>query len=619
MAAAVVLFEMGNYYYRNVGGNIILTKDVYKKIKIFDSKKFNGSTINIPLQTTAEGGEIVAGYSAFTYNDTIKSEVKDDAVFLNGEAEYGQVFSIEFPNVQDGSIIEYTYRIQSPFLFSFEGWDFQAEIPKIYSEFLFTTPIEVAFKSVLYGSKPLDIKENKTIGDCVRLINLLVPSDIYNSFNRGCPQFWYAMKDVPAFVEEDYMLSPKNYISRVELETDKILMPGNGGKIKNMARTWQNIDEQFAKDDFFGAQLSKKGFFKRKLPDALFEIADDLEKAKAIYYFIQDHYSWNGTFYNPDMLVKDSFDQKTGSIPEINISLINALKAANLNANLMLLSTRESGLPIELYPVLNKFNYTIAVLKIGDQSYLLDASSKEAAFGIIPFQALNVKGRAMDIKNGSYWMDIEPFAKNIYFANAQITADTAGNFYGNVSISNYGYIALYERKNIAQENIETYKREKLTSDSSIEIEDYKFKNIKELEKPLIENYNISIEPEIASDKILLYPFFTKNYFSENPFTEDERIFPIDLGFPFTNTYIISIDLANAYEVESLPESRTLKLPNEDGEFTVTYITEGTKINVRLNFKLSTYRYKPEAYQSLKELFAAMISALKNEPITLKKL
>jgi len=40
-----------------------------------------------------------------------------------------------FPNVREGSIIEYKYTMVSPYIFQLDDWKFQYEIPVKWSEF----------------------------------------------------------------------------------------------------------------------------------------------------------------------------------------------------------------------------------------------------------------------------------------------------------------------------------------------------------------------------------------------------------------------------------------------------------------------------------------------------
>ena len=99
----------------------------------------------------------------------------------------------------------------------------------------------------------------------------------------------------------------------------------------------------------------------------------------------------------------------------------------------------------------------------------------------------------------------------------------------------------------------------------------------------------------------------------------ERNYPMDFGFPFTNTYLVSIDLEDLYEIEQLPKSRSIKLPGEDGQCSVSYTVEGNKINIRFNMNLNVYRFQPLAYESLKGFFGTMITMMKDESIILKRI
>src|SRR5690554_6321182 len=74
-AAAVVLYERGYYHFETVGNSVKLIKDVYKKIKVFDSKRFDGATVEVPLLVFDETSEKIKGYRALTHNRNLKSAV----------------------------------------------------------------------------------------------------------------------------------------------------------------------------------------------------------------------------------------------------------------------------------------------------------------------------------------------------------------------------------------------------------------------------------------------------------------------------------------------------------------------------------------------------------------
>ncbi|HLV93495.1 MAG TPA: hypothetical protein VKX34_10260 [Aequorivita sp.] len=611
-APGVILYESGNYYAIPIikRTSVRLVKEVHRKVKVFDAKKFNYATVEIPYyKGNKYYGEEIKDFKAVTHNDTIQNFVPYNSFYDTQKQGVGNVLTFTFPNVQDGSILEYSYTIVSPYFFDLDGWEFQHSLPTIYSKFKTDLPAHFRYNRILYGDKKLAVERAS-----VRKNGFLLPS---NSEHVDTELALYVMENIPSFTEESYMLSRKNYISRIVYEP--LAFKAFYGYDQVYTRSWEDVDYRFKIRSDFGEQLTKKRYFRRRLPKDILDVKDDLERAKAVYSFIQENYTWNKRYFNFGIKVKDAFEEKLGSVSAINLSLVNALDAAKLDAKAVILSTRNNGLPTELYPVLSNFNYVVAVLMIDDKKILLDATDKQAPFGIIPFRALNVQGRVLDFKKGGYWMPIEPHEKNIGFINSQIAAQLDGSFKGKVNQTSYGYIALGKRNTIDANTLENYKRNQEKSTAGIEITNHEVDDILLIENPLKESYNVLLEPEKTAEKIIIYPFFHKTYISENPFKMQERSYPMDFGYPFTNTYLISIDLRDVYKIEQLPESRAIKLPNDDGECSVTYAVDQNKINIRFNFKLNKYTYPSDAYESLKTFFATMVTMLKEEPIILEKI
>src|SRR5690554_6466115 len=160
-AAAVVLFERGYYHFETVGNYIKLIKNVYRKVKVFDSKRFDGGSIDVPLMVSDDASERVTGYKALTHNGPLQTYVTRDALFVTNVPKIGKVWRMVFPNVRNGSIIEYKYRLESPFYFNFKGWEFQGELPIIYSEFISRIAGNYRYKSVMYGNIPLYYHSSK--------------------------------------------------------------------------------------------------------------------------------------------------------------------------------------------------------------------------------------------------------------------------------------------------------------------------------------------------------------------------------------------------------------------------------------------------------------------------
>lgn len=609
-ATGVVLYERGNYTIDEVDGYIRIIKLVHVKKKVFNAKNFKHATVEIPYYRQDNIKENVTNLKAITHNGQAKEFVSQNAVFDSDETQYWSQKKFAFPNVQDGSILEYTYQIETPYFTNFGGWSFMSGLPTLYSELHTEIPGNFNYNRTLYGDRQLDVNKAEIKKDCFHLRGFKVPGD--------CESATYVMKNVPAFSEEKYMLAPSNYMPALKFELVEIIDLDESWN--TFAKTWKDVDRRFKNNKDLGRQLKYSDFFREKLPQNILSISDELERATAVFHFIQKHINWNKKIrIISDIRVKEAFDAGVGNSSEINLALINSLEAAGLDAKIMLIATRDQALPSKQYPILTDFNYAVVFLKIKNEKYILDATDKYTPFGVLPFRDLNIEGRVLDFKKGSYWEPIVPIAKNMHYVNMQLTADNQGKFTGKLNEVSTGYISVEKRKENNDYSKEENIKRKQQKNEGLNITELTIENAKDLEQPYKESYHITLHEQAIADQLFLYPFLMQPYFSENPFQKDTRIYPIDFGFPVINNYLISIDVKDQYEIIQVPENKVMRLPENDGELSVVYDVSGSKINIRLSLRLNNTSFAPEAHKSLQEFFGTLIKIQKEEPVELKKI
>ncbi len=100
------------------------------------------------------------------------------------------------------------------------------------------------------------------------------------------------------------MLSRSNYVSRIAYEPISY-KPFHGER--KCTPFLEGCRPPFESRSDFGDQLNKNNYFRRKLPKEILNIEDDMERAKAVYGFIQNNYTWNGSYFNYGNEIKDSF------------------------------------------------------------------------------------------------------------------------------------------------------------------------------------------------------------------------------------------------------------------------------------------------------------------------
>ncbi|MCB0457418.1 MAG: DUF3857 domain-containing protein [Flavobacteriaceae bacterium] len=610
-AAAVVLFEKGKVSVKlNRQRYLVLYKEVHRKIKVLDAKKFaEDATIDILLYTPKKGKQVITKINAISHLGALKNYVSSSNFYTKDKYENYSEMSFTFPNVQDGSILEYSYTVESPYFHKYE-WDFQEKYPKIYSEFISEIPGNYIYRAHLGGLQEFDYKNSYIKNNCFSI-------DGYGDA-ADCVYSEFVMKDIPAFKEEDFMLAKKNYISRIQYDLQETIS-FTGEKTK-YTKTWKDVDKEFRFDNEMGRQLKYASYFKDKLPANILSIASTLERAKAIYYFIQENFTWNGEYEIYENIdVKDAYEKKGGNIAEINLMLLNALDAANIKADLALSATRNYGFPTLIYPTLTEYNYVMAFLKIDDQEYYLDATNKFTPFGVLPFRALNKVARIMDFKNESYWHPINPVSKNFNYINSKLSLDSQGILTGTIEENYQGYLTVTERDAITTLSREKYISQKENNFSEIEISNFSVENLHDNEEALKVTYSIEQQQSFINNEIFLYPFFLAEYFKENPFKSDKRDYPIEMGYPFSQVLLLNIELDKQYEVSHLPENKTIRLPGNEGVLSVVYLQNGNTITIRYKIDINQASFESEYYLALQDFFSKVVEINTKTPIALKKI
>lgn len=594
-ANAVVLYEHANYYI-DESRDYKKTTDYYFKIKILKKEGTNKATIQIPFY----GGEKVHSIKGITYNISenntiLKNHLIDTQVYTKDL--YGEWKEVTFtlPNIKEGSVIEYTYSVTSPYS-KIDDWHFQSDIPKIKSDFTAAILGNWKYNIRLVGFLELKRSDASIKKGCVYIPGL---------GDGACLILDYGIDDIPAFKEEDYMLSKENFISKLCFDLESFQNPRGG--VDKYTKTWKDADKSL-KYDFLDNQTSKKSFFKNNLPPALLLINDDLERAKKVYYFIQDYFTWNEKYWpSKKVRIKDAFENKTGNVFDVNLSLYNSLKAANIESYLVLTSTRNKAIPTRLHPIIDDFNYLLVKATINNKTYFLDATNKQLPFGLVQHESLNGDGRTMDFASGSYWENIKLQRKSFRNIKAQLSFNQENRLSGNLMISSDGFYAVNDRENLNSTDIESYIENFESKHPNLEVENLEYQNLDEKENTLHQIYEITTDHINFDTKLRINPFLIDRY-TQNPFKLNQRDYPVDYGYPRNHTYMLSLKLPEGYTVNNLPENKALSLPNKGGRFIINFKNLNNVISVYSRVNLNKRVYSSEEYYYLKEFYNQIIKA-----------
>ncbi len=608
-ANAIVLKEFGTASIQRDDntGSLELIFEHHVKIKIYNKDGFKEANIVIPTYKDETREETISELKASTFNyvdnNFVETIMDKKAIFVENRSKYTRLTKFTLPNLKEGSIIEYSYRLKSPNLFNFKTWEFQSSIPKVISEYLVYIPGIYNYNVSLRGFQKLTDQKVELNKECLRLSGVAI----------DCSKINYMMKNIPAFIEEDNMTAPSNFKSAIYFELSDV-QNLNGGKT-SYTKTWKDVDYELSSYKTLGDQMKRKDVFKDLIPEITKGTTTDLDKAKAVYHYIKKQIKWNNYYgkYSEDN-IKKALENRSGNVADVNLSLIAALSAAGLDAEAVILSTRDNGTVNKLYPVMNDFNYLVAKVNIADKSYLLDATEPLLPFGLLPLRCINDQGRVVNLKKPSYWIDLKASQKTTtsYILVGKMTTD--GKIIGTLTTHTMGYAALGKRKDILRYNSPDEYVEKLDERlTRIKIQDHKIENLDSVENALIEKYEVEFTINDGTNKEQFYfsPFFI-NTISKNPFNLNERTYPVDLGAASDERIIISVTLPAQYQLLEKPKDMAIALPNAGGKYLLQTGLDGDTISVNQILQFNNAIYQPEEYLFLKEFYSKIIQNQKTE-------
>ncbi|QXP58253.1 DUF3857 domain-containing protein [Olleya sp. HaHaR_3_96] len=607
-ANAVVLYEYGNAKIDEKSFNLVLTYK--KKIKILNRNGFDQANVKIYLYNSGGNKEKITNLVATTTNieEGKVNRINLDAsqIFEEKSDENHTIYKFILPNIKEGSVITYSYTFESPFIYKFNTWHFQEDIPKLYSEYNTSIPGNYDYNIKLVGELKLDVNENTIKKGCVQR---------YNGASADCTLAKYAMTDIPAFIEEDFMTSAKNYLSRIEYELK--VVKGFDGTVNSITKSWETTDSELKANVNFGKQLKKENLVKKLIDPELINQKSNLDKANYIFNFIQNNYTWNNYYHLfKDVSIKEIIKEKSGNVSEINLLLYNLLKSHGIQSYPVLISTRDNGFITKLYPVISEFNYLILRTEIEGESYFLDATDPALTFGEIPFRCLNQYGREIDLKNGSRWIDIKPKTSSSIQHKIIVKINDDNTFSGTLTTVKTGYNALKARQDYTrnnQDNLKHYKEK---------YPDYTFEDIEvELNNNnrafFTETMYVSGPLTTIGNKVYFDPFILK-FFTKNPLQLNKRTYPIDFGYKNNIVYNIKIEVSDNYKIIETPSENTSKL--SDNSALLVFKPVQKRNSFELSFRIHFYNtmYPTNYYSELKSFYSNIVKIQNNTVLVLEK-
>lgn len=630
-AEAVVLVDYGEStinYVQSQGFQLFFER--VRRIKILNKEGLKWADFSIPLYHDGNQEEKITSLKVSTFNlengKVVETKAKSDNFIRDKYDANTSITKVTWPNVKEGSILEIAYKVTSDFLFNFQDWEFQTTIPTRWSEYRARIPEYFNYEKYMQGYVPLIMNQSEvspgsfTITSTEREVTRAGTSS--SSFEQHQINYQenrskWAAKDVRAFKVEPFMTASRDYISKINFElsftnfTQEFRNPG----VKRYMGSWEDIAKTYW--DKVGGEITGNNSLKNTVQEITASITEQEQKLAVIFNFVRQTILWNDEYRRyPENSPKKTLDEKKGSSAEINFLLACMLEKAEIFVSPVLLSTRDHGFVRESIPVSSQFNHVVCLAKVGEKSFLLDATDKFLPLGMLPQRCINEKGLAVS-KDGFQWVNLQPTLKTKTVIAADLALAESGELKGLLKIDNSGYNSVDARKSYVSKGEKEYVQT-VAKGKPWTITKSEFQNVKESHLPFKETHEVTVNEHIteAGGTIYLSPFVLERM-DQNPFKSDKRIYPIDFGHPYDEVYLVKILVPDGYTIDEMPKPKAIGLPGNIARYSYNSSQTGNTINVTSTLSINKGLFVPEEYPNLREFYNQIV-AKQAEQIVLKK-
>ncbi|MCE7055407.1 DUF3857 domain-containing protein [Algoriphagus sp. AGSA1] len=591
-AAAVILVHEGNSKFY---GNIFETT-YFVRMKILKELGKQYSDIRLRYYVGDKGYEEISGVKAQTVNynngkaETTKVEKQGvfDVMLADGYKE----LRITFPNVQVGSILEYTYKKTDKNLTFIDGWTFQHNIPTLFSKYQITMSPYLEYRTLGQGSN-YATKVEKTASQGV---------------------YSWTMRDQYALNEEPFMKNYRDYIDRIEFQ---LTTYQSGAEWKKVLDSWEVLG-----DDMI-TYYAKKGFYRgspieKEILSVDLTGATQKEMAEKAYYYLRNNFLIEGEdWIYPKQSLNQLLKSKVGTPGELMLALMGILKSLGITCDPVLIGSKGYGRSeLVEFPFLNQFDEILLLTELDGQLQFLDLTDRMAPFGYVDLDKHVSKGLLLEKKSSNLIpIDISHSSNTVY--HSIVTIDESGQLTSKSSYRCYYYKGLELARLVQSHEKSNEPMEKFfKSDGDSEFSEVKVEDALHEKNFYTINYEVNYPTAADSDFISFTPI-KLSAFSKNPFTEEYRVFPVDFEYAFNETYSTNLVIPEGYEIDDFPLAEKLTIEGGYVTFMYTTKTSGNMLQINAKFDVRIPLIPAYQYGNLK-FFMESVATKLAEPVILKK-
>ena len=608
-------------YYAVDTDNAKSTETHSMRIKIFNDEGKKYANVEIPYVEKYSQVEEIQGRAIGSDGKVtaFADQIYDREIVKAKKFRY-HAKVLTLPNVQSGSVVEYTFRMH-----------YKEKVPSQYQH-----PQQYIFeRGMTYPAAEWTVQRNLYLkhghftllpvkGARVEEFRLGLPTGVLlQRLGDGSLQF--DVDDIAGFDEEEYSPPEENLKGRINL----YYAAGFYGS----ESYWRGLAAMRAKDydAFIGVKKSKiiDGEVARlvspndsdetKLKKIYSRVqhirALDYEELKTVRELKQEHLKENK---NAEEVLERGYAYGN----EINLLFIAMARAAGFEAHPVLVSSRRRGFFLKDYPNHEQLDAMAVVVRTSGKNYFLDPQSRYCPFDLLPWTLTSAGGVVADVQNPRVGnTPIPKSEETVSRTEGTLKLSEEGSLKGTLQVSYRGQGALTERHWAIGED-DTKRREHLEESMksllppSATVKLLTVDGWEKTGEPLKIAYEIGV-PNYATTagRRMIFPLGVLHTMEKNPFPSPRRTHPVYFEYPYEIYEDITIELPTGMQAENLLENRKVDQGSVTYEFAAK--SEGNALRVKRARRLGAYLISVEQYPNLLMYFNQVLAG-DAQQVTLRK-
>jgi hypothetical protein len=582
------------FLYRQVDRNDAnSTESIYSRIKVLTDEGRRYANVEIPY---LKGASSIRALEARVIHPDGSIAEFDGTVYekplIKARGVKMMAKSFSLPGVEVGGIVEYRYRRSMP-----SGWAFNSRW--LLSDELFTRRAVFSLRQadglLLRWSWPLG----------------LPPDTKPPAKERGLIRL--ETHDVPAFVTEEYMPPEDAMKYRVQF-----IYEGEGSDQKEEDAYWK----AFGKRSNVLVQRFIKNRALEQEAARLVQPGDSIEtKARKLYARAQQirNLSFEREATEQETQREKLADNRDAEdvlkhgyayADEVTWFFYGLLRAAKLDASLVVVSTRDDTFFDQRLMNARELNTCVVLVNLGDSAVFLDPGMPFMPFAYLPWSETGVTGLRLDGDGGKWVTTTLPAAVDSRVERKMVgKLAPSGTLEGKVTVTYTGLEA--SRRRIAERNEDATERRKsleqeLEADVPVGV-DVKLTNTPDWtgsDTPLVAEFDFRVPGwAAAAGNRSLMPVGLFGGSEKHTFEHSARVHPLYFMFPHQNIDEVAIELPPGWQVSSLPNARTADI--KVATYNSSAQIAGGMLSMKRELVLNTIIVQQKYYAQVRAFYQAV--------------